>query len=207
MYKKSNVRKLKAIKTRQEIHKSATKLFSERGFENVTVDEIAAGAGVSVGAFYHHFKSKEEIFTIFYKTLDDHYMRYYEDVICSPASIGLRVMKKLENFIMYTIEISATQGVEYLRIFYAYMLRDRELTETMINRDRTIFIIIGEIVEEGKKRGEFKEEISTEQIISDMVRMARGCLVDWCMNKGRTDIRLSSIRLFQYYLNGISALE
>jgi len=205
MYKKSNKRKLQAIKTRQEIHKSATKLFSERGFENVTVEEIASGAGVSIGAFYHHFRSKEEIFTIFYQTLDDKYLHYYEDVLCSPSSAGLSALEKLEDFMLYTIEISASQGVEYLRIFYPYMLRDAQLTESMISSERAIFIVMREIVEEGRKKGEFIKEIKSEQIISDLTIMARGCLVDWCMNKGKTGIRISSVNIFRYYLKGISS--
>ena len=36
-------------------------LFGERGFDHVTIDEIAAKAGVTKGSFYSHFKSKNEI--------------------------------------------------------------------------------------------------------------------------------------------------
>lgn len=207
MYKKSNKRKLQAIKTRQKIHQSATRLFAEHGFENVTVEEIAAGAGVSVGAFYHHFKGKEEIFTIFYKTLDEHYVRYYEDVICSHTFSMLRATEKLEKFMLYTIEISASQGVDYLRIFYPYMLRDTGLSNSMINMERAIFIIVGEIVVEGEKKGEFIKGINSIQIVCDLVKIARGCLVDWCMNNGKEDIRESSVNLFRYYLKGVSVPE
>jgi AcrR family transcriptional regulator len=44
------------------------KLFGSRGFEATSIDDIAAEAGVAKGAVYHHFKSKEEIFT---RVLDD----------------------------------------------------------------------------------------------------------------------------------------
>jgi AcrR family transcriptional regulator len=39
------------------------KLFGTKGFETTSIDDIAAEAGVAKGAVYHHFKSKEEIFT------------------------------------------------------------------------------------------------------------------------------------------------
>jgi AcrR family transcriptional regulator len=42
---------------------AARKLFASEGFEAVSIDDIAARAGVAKGAVYHHFKSKEEIFT------------------------------------------------------------------------------------------------------------------------------------------------
>src|SRR3989338_7372311 len=40
---------------------AARGLFGERGFEAVTVDDIVAEAGMSKGAFYHHFGSKDDI--------------------------------------------------------------------------------------------------------------------------------------------------
>jgi AcrR family transcriptional regulator len=42
---------------------SARSLFGDRGFEPTSIDDIAAGAGVAKGAVYHHFESKEAIFT------------------------------------------------------------------------------------------------------------------------------------------------
>ena len=43
------------------IVKEASRLFRERGFENVTVGEIMKAAGLTHGAFYAHFASKEEL--------------------------------------------------------------------------------------------------------------------------------------------------
>ncbi len=45
------------------IEAAARKLFTSRGFEATSIDDIAARAGVAKGAVYHHFESKLEIFT------------------------------------------------------------------------------------------------------------------------------------------------
>jgi AcrR family transcriptional regulator len=42
---------------------AARKLFASEGFDAASIDDIAAKAGVAKGAVYHHFESKEEIFT------------------------------------------------------------------------------------------------------------------------------------------------
>ena len=47
--------------THQRIYDTAMKLFQERGFERVSVGQIASGAGVSVPTFYAHYPSKEHI--------------------------------------------------------------------------------------------------------------------------------------------------
>jgi AcrR family transcriptional regulator len=49
--------------TIRSIEDAARKLFASRGFADTTIDDIAARAGVAKGAVYHHFSSKEEIFT------------------------------------------------------------------------------------------------------------------------------------------------
>lgn len=46
---------------RQELLKIAADLFAERGFANVTVDDIGEAAGVSGPALYHHFAGKEAL--------------------------------------------------------------------------------------------------------------------------------------------------
>ena len=48
-------------KTRAKIVASARGLFNRRGFDQVTIDEIMADAGLTRGAFYHHFASKDAL--------------------------------------------------------------------------------------------------------------------------------------------------
>lgn len=45
----------------QRIVKEASRLFRERGFENVSVADVMKAAGLTHGAFYAHFGSKEEL--------------------------------------------------------------------------------------------------------------------------------------------------
>jgi AcrR family transcriptional regulator len=52
----------KRLATRQGISDAATRLFVERGFDNVTVDEIAEAADVSRMTVFNHFPRKEDMF-------------------------------------------------------------------------------------------------------------------------------------------------
>jgi TetR/AcrR family transcriptional repressor of nem operon len=45
----------------ERIVKEASRLFRERGFENVSVSQVMKAAGLTHGAFYAHFGSKEEL--------------------------------------------------------------------------------------------------------------------------------------------------
>lgn len=55
------VSKETSAKHRDDLLKAASRLFRERGFDKVGIAEIAAAAGLTHGAFYTHFQSKEAL--------------------------------------------------------------------------------------------------------------------------------------------------
>jgi AcrR family transcriptional regulator len=57
----------KSEETRTRILESALSVFRERGFDNATMREIAAEAGVAVGAAYYYFDSKDALVLAFYE--------------------------------------------------------------------------------------------------------------------------------------------
>jgi AcrR family transcriptional regulator len=54
-------RQARAHETRRRLIRSAARLWGERGFESVTVEEICSDAGVGRTTFYLHFESKERL--------------------------------------------------------------------------------------------------------------------------------------------------
>src|SRR3954465_13413644 len=62
MEDKDNRRTRKRLATRQSISDTATRLFLERGFDSVTIDDIAAAADVGRMTVFNHFPRKEDMF-------------------------------------------------------------------------------------------------------------------------------------------------
>jgi AcrR family transcriptional regulator len=58
----SDRRSRKRLATRLGISNAATRLFIKRGFDHVTVDEIAAAADVGRMTVFNHFRRKEDMF-------------------------------------------------------------------------------------------------------------------------------------------------
>ncbi|MFE5538166.1 ScbR family autoregulator-binding transcription factor [Streptomyces sp. NPDC056492] len=52
---------VRAIRTRQAILSAAAKIFEEHGYQAATISQILAEAGVTKGALYFHFQSKEDL--------------------------------------------------------------------------------------------------------------------------------------------------
>lgn len=47
----------------------ATKLFTEKGYDHTSLQDIISETKLSKGAIYHHFSSKEEIFEAMYRRI------------------------------------------------------------------------------------------------------------------------------------------
>lgn len=73
---------------RRELLEAATTLFAERGLAGTTMDEIARQAGVSRGAVYHHFSSREDLFAACFEAAMAH---IYAALDAGIAELGERL--------------------------------------------------------------------------------------------------------------------
>ncbi len=67
--------------TRAHILQTALALFREKGFEASTMRDIAAAAGMSLGAAYYYFSSKESIVLAFYEEVQKEHRRRVQDAL------------------------------------------------------------------------------------------------------------------------------
>jgi AcrR family transcriptional regulator len=71
--------------TRQELVEAATRLFTERGYEDTSIEAVLRETGVSRGALYHHFAGKEALFEA---VLEEVERRVAQSVMDSVAEVA-----------------------------------------------------------------------------------------------------------------------
>ena len=149
-------RKKEKENRKNTILRAARRLFFDRGFKSVTVDNIAAKSEVSKGSIYLCFDSKEEI---------------YAQILISD---NIALYERIKNF--SATEASASQLLlEFARIYVDYFLNDNELFRILMTfmlqtgqmnlteKQNTELIrstnenikIISEIIQKGIDSGEF----------------------------------------------------
>ncbi|TQV75812.1 TetR/AcrR family transcriptional regulator [Denitrobaculum tricleocarpae] len=89
-----------AAETREKLLETATGLIWQSNYSSVGVNEICKQAGVTKGAFYHHFESKADLFIAASRHYWDR-MKRDMDAIYSPSFTPL---EQLENLIQLIIE-------------------------------------------------------------------------------------------------------
>ncbi len=87
-------------KRRKEIFEAALKVFSEKGFDKATLEEVADKVGVSKPAIYLYFKSKEDLFfSMIYDRVKD-----IEDELNEIIKMQTQAIKKIEALIVFKIK-------------------------------------------------------------------------------------------------------
>jgi len=93
----------KSEETRTKILEAALAIFKERGFERATMREIAASAGVAVGAAYYYFESKDAIVMAFYQRAQEQMRPSLEHLLDTNRTLDARlrgiITRKLEYFL------------------------------------------------------------------------------------------------------------
>jgi AcrR family transcriptional regulator len=126
----------KQAHTRNCLMHSAAKVFTRRGLQQASIDEVAEDAGYTKGAFYANFKSKEELFLAM---LDERFAQRFEEIDRAVASEGEpedQARAAGDEFTDYM-----TADLEWQRLFFefaAYAARNEDFRQELVTRYRAL---------------------------------------------------------------------
>src|ERR1700691_966418 len=100
-----------AVDHRQEILRTAARLFQQRGYDATSMNDVAAALRLSKGGLYHHFQSKDEILF----EIMNHAMEITQDLVIAPVRRITDPEERLRALIRLHIEVVLSP-------------RDREIT-------------------------------------------------------------------------------
>lgn len=178
-------RSFKAIITKKKICDTAMQLFVERGYDNVTVDDIVDMASTSKGAFYNHFVSKDQIVLENFKQFDKYYEKNRKS-ICEQDSSSKKLLKLLQLQHHYC---SDRIGLDSLKVVYTNQISSTPNKDKFfIDESRLLFTLTKEIIEEGQRTKEFRDDITAHDLTQFMTSNMRGFIYNWCLFDGKPAI-------------------
>ncbi|NPV58128.1 MAG: TetR/AcrR family transcriptional regulator [Actinobacteria bacterium] len=196
--RKESPRTLKGRQTRQAIFDTAVDLFARKGYDKVTVDEICSKVGVTKGAFYNHFRSKDQIILEEFMRMDEHYVRVAGEISSLPNSL-----EKLKAFNHAAIDLMAEIGVRLMKVLYHSQIAPHMNKPYLADERRYLYKITNELIREGQERGEIRDDIPSEEMASMFIDCFRGQIYHWCLANGSFDLVGTCDRLMDLLLDSL----
>lgn len=164
----------RAESTRQRLQEEAIRLFSERGFDGVTVEDVAAAAGVSHMTFFRHFPTKESV------VLDDPYDPILGEAVAHQDP-DLPALERIRRGVLDAWKTVAEPGDVMTRQKIELAASHPSLrARVWENNRRTEEVLISALTETGTPR--FEATIAAGAIMGALT----AALFDWAERRGDT---------------------
>lgn len=139
--------------TRAAVFAAAADAFSRRGFDGVTIDDIARAAGVNKAMIYYHFADKLALYRAIVCDMLDEAGARVSAVVAEPLSPS----EKLRRFIAGLISLADSRPY-----FPPLMMREMvegalHLDEEILTRMRSVFAAFARVLTEGQRSGVFRQ--------------------------------------------------
>ena len=171
-------------------------LFLKKGLKEASLNDILSTCGVSKGAFYHHYKSKDELII---EVLNRFFFSYFkkQDVDYSNNTFEDKISTLIKAFIEPYNEIAILLGEKHISAYFRFLFQVVNLYPNIRYRVNKHFYTKGyylyQIIEQAKLSGEIKVEVDSKNIARQLLSTIIGVLV----LEGIYDIRKINIRFEQ----------
>ncbi len=184
--------------TRTHILEAALRRFANHGYSAASVDEICAEAGISKGAFYHHFPSKQALFL--------ELLNEWLDTI----DAGFEAARKTtvpETLLAFTdmlpgIFAAADGRLPMFLEFWLQASRDEAVWQATIAPYERYQHYFTALVEQGQAEGSFRAEVDAPCAAKAIVGLAVGLLLQGLLTS-ETDWQKTARVSMEVLLNGL----
>ncbi len=168
-------RQIQAAATKQRIFDHAVNLFASNAYEKISVSDICKSAGVSVGAFYHHYKNKESILSEGYHLFDEALEQKWNE---QRPIVGLQ---GIEFLVFEQMRSMQDMGSAAAAQYFKNQLTAEE--KYILNKERFFYRTVADCLQKEINVGHLCGE--SHGIADDILCLCRGTIYDWCLHGGQ----------------------
>ncbi|MGN0659275.1 MAG: TetR/AcrR family transcriptional regulator [Emergencia sp.] len=191
-------RQRQAVETKLRIQEKALELFEQKGFENVSMEQIARAAGCSAGNIYNYFGSKEMLAL----KLMDHVDQIYDELAPEYLETGSGpAAERLLDFFCRALETSCREPLLWQCFIHSLKYPQQEILK--IRYDRTFFSMLRQLAAESRSEENLRGADSPEEIVQHLTVIFRGALIQWRLEGGSSDVCEAGRKLAKAYLDSL----
>lgn len=163
---------------RERIVRAATRVFSERGFHRATMQDIVRASGLSVGAIYTYFKSKDELILAGCDLITDQEMGELARRLGSIEDFRERIAVAVGLiFDQMEIESGDLGSIRQLSLAWAEADTSPAIREMLLRRRREIHGVAVALLQEGIARGEFPPWLDIDRVAAALGALLDGVII------------------------------
>jgi AcrR family transcriptional regulator len=163
--------------TKARILEAAVKQFSVNGYNKASVDNICEQAGVSKGAFYHHFQTKQDVFL----ALLDGWLQTFDQAIEASKDRPVpETFQLMTEYFPYIFE-SASDNLPMFLEFLLQASRDEKIWQASIAPYRRYHKHFASLIKKGIAEGSFVDvnpDLAARLIVSAAMGLLLQSLLD-----------------------------
>jgi len=185
------------IESRNKILDSAAEYFTEHGIGETDIDEICRKAGLTRGAFYHHFPTKQQ----FLLELLEKWINKMDSQLSSlqyESSNPVEILTEISDNMQPVFEQAGKQIPIFLEL-YIKAVNDPTLKEYVLKSYYSFLLFLKDAVDKNKdKKAAENDDAETEDIAKILFAVTVGLLIQGLIAPGTTDwakLAKKSIRL------------
>ncbi|MFT4288257.1 TetR/AcrR family transcriptional regulator [Nocardioides sp.] len=146
----------------------AERLFGKYGYEEVSIRRIVNEVGVTQGALYHHFDSKQDLFCRVGERVLRRQTERLEQILAEGGTAEEMLVKSCISATVATADELEAAWV-YLRL--AEVLEDAEQAEEMQRQRRRHYQLLRDLMREGQRTGVLRSDIPAHVLAFQMIGM------------------------------------
>ncbi len=174
------------MNTKDLILEKTLKLIIDKGTIDISISEIRNSTGLTTGGIYYHFSDKNDIFeAILQKYMIDYIKIDFDKIILEGSTrdkIHDTLFYILHHFIKGVKIESINEKINYREVILlltAPGYAEEEIESIILQTGNNIRIFLTDLVEEGKKQNEIRQDFSTENIAKSLYTMYMGIQSFW----------------------------
>jgi AcrR family transcriptional regulator len=146
---------------KERLLRVATRLFARHGFEGTSVQDIVDAAGVTKGAMYHYYGSKDDLLYEVYHQLLTMQTAHLDEIASGPGTAEERLRAAAADVVITSLE-NLDDGIVFFRSLH--MLPDDKQTQVRAER-RLYHDKFKALVDEGIAAGTFRSDIASDIVV------------------------------------------
>jgi AcrR family transcriptional regulator len=191
-------RERKAVTTRLKLFRCALRLFAERGFSNITVEDITEAADVGKGTFFNYFDSKDQVLSV----MAEIQLGKVREAL-QAAEDGKRTIRWVLLNLFARICEEPGRSPELARALLTAFLSSsirESLSQNMSDGRR----MVGRILELGQQRGEIDPKLKTERMALHIQQSFLGTMLLWSLS-GKQKLQPAAKASFLHFWRAVAA--